>query len=451
LVVYATAIVLCLPQEKQAALKNYDHRVINVPPGLKPAPLLFYSLSGSDRFTPFPSWYVERLEKMAEFTMHVTKPDGHIPQVGDNDNGRFLKLQPVYHRVSVADVKARYANLEEYNELPDDSLYWDEDHLDHHHLVAAINGFFRRDDFAIFTGDGWMETDLVGHLAGDVRLPSYRQPGGPTAAEGIRIEAHKNGVQPSTGSRGQQQVLEAPAQDVDLLDDLRCYAYPDFGLYLYRSNRLYVAVRCGPIGQNGNGGHAHNDSLSFELAVDGIPVIADPGTYLYTPLPKKRNLFRSTAMHNTLSVPGKEQNLWYRGTYWLFRMIGQANATVQEFHERRFAGRHTGFGSVHRRTIEVFDGSLLGRDTCKERGEKRLFFHLAPTVQVRLLEGSDTVDVITTQGVSIRLQSGADRWIVEEGEYSPAYGVVQRSQMLRLSGSVERMEWIVHVEAKTSV
>ena len=99
---------------------------------------------------------MERLEKIAEFTIHITKPNGHVPQFGDNDNGRFLKLQPRHQRLSVAEAKARYANLDEYNELGSKAVHWDEDHLDHKHLVAAINGLFGKEEWAVFTGDGWL-------------------------------------------------------------------------------------------------------------------------------------------------------------------------------------------------------------------------------------------------------------------------------------------------------
>jgi len=37
----------------------------------------------------FPRWYMERLEKMTEFVMYYTKPDGTAPQIGDNDDGRL--------------------------------------------------------------------------------------------------------------------------------------------------------------------------------------------------------------------------------------------------------------------------------------------------------------------------------------------------------------------------
>ncbi|MBI2453708.1 heparinase II/III family protein [Candidatus Peregrinibacteria bacterium] len=42
-------------------------------------------------------------------------------------------------------------------------------------------------------------------------------------------------------------------------------AFPQAGIFILRSKNLYAIVDAGQNGQNGNGGHAHNDTLSFEL------------------------------------------------------------------------------------------------------------------------------------------------------------------------------------------
>jgi CDGSH-type Zn-finger protein len=83
--------------------------------------------------------------------------------------------------------------------------------------------------------------------------------------------------------------------------------FADGGIYVMRSQRLYIVVVCHQIGVNGIGPHKHNDWLSFELCVDGQPVIIDPGTYCYTGNIKQRRIFRSTAYHNTVIVDGEEQ------------------------------------------------------------------------------------------------------------------------------------------------
>ena len=78
-----------------------------------------------------------------------------------------------------------------------------------------------------------------------------------------------------------RRVSRFAALGTSLREGLQLLGYPDFGLWLFRSPRLFVAVRCGPLGQNGRGGHSHNDQLTVEINIDGVDRVADPGTYLY--------------------------------------------------------------------------------------------------------------------------------------------------------------------------
>jgi hypothetical protein len=85
------------------------------------------------------------------------------------------------------------------------------------------------------------------------------------------------------------------------------FGSPKGGLYLFRGAGGVVAVSAGPQGQNGIGGHNHNDQLSFELHIDGIPAIVDIGTGTYLRDAHLRDSFRATAAHNTLQLDGREQ------------------------------------------------------------------------------------------------------------------------------------------------
>jgi len=373
MVVYATALVLGLPYEKLQALKNYDHTMIKVKPGLAPSPLPHYRIlkkndSKAENLnqkleSPFPYWYFERLEKMAEFTMHITKPNNRIPQIGDNDSGRFFKFQPMYNKMTVAEAKKRYRNLEGYDDLPDDAIYWDEDFLDHRHLVAAINGLFDRKDFATFADKFTLETNIIKNLAGGICIASYKKADEPAAAEKVRIAASDNELGKlqrdlEAWPENQKQTIKIPLPN-GATDNLKLYAYPDFGLYIYRSKRIYLCIRCGPVGQNGNGGHAHNDQLSIELNIDGKDVIVDPGTYLYTPLPKWRNYYRSVKAHFTPKVEGKEPGDLSRG---LFAIRGKPQAHVLYFGEFGFFGKHHGYGFDVFRQIIFEDEKVIIKD-----------------------------------------------------------------------------------------
>jgi hypothetical protein len=364
-VIYATALVLALPMEKKRALKDYDPLTTGIEPDLHPPPLPHYMIAtakpprsevGNSHYeTSFPAWYFERLERMAEFTMHITKPDGRIPQIGDTDNGRLLKLQPVHRQITVAMARKLYSNLDAYHGLPDEAVYWDEEHLSHQHLVAAINGLFGREDLVDLTGKRWLEFDLVRGMAGGVRFNSYLAKKSKAAAEMVTEGSDKNWARLEERfgaySADQQEVttIEIPGQNIRV--GIKLYAYPDFGLYLYRSGRMFLAIRCGAIGQKGKGGHAHNDQLSLELNIDGEDWILDPGTYLYTPLPEKRNEYRSVKAHFAPRLKsGQEPGRLDLG---IFRLGNEAMARCLYFGQEGFIGVHRGYGKPVYRLVKI--------------------------------------------------------------------------------------------------
>jgi hypothetical protein len=80
---------------------------------------------------------------------------------------------------------------------------------------------------------------------------------------------------------------------------------PDSGYVVLRSSRGdHLVFDAGPHGFL-NGGHAHADGLSVDLTVAGRPLFVDPGTATYTMKPAVRDRFRSTPMHNTVSIDGR--------------------------------------------------------------------------------------------------------------------------------------------------
>lgn len=338
MVIYSTAIVLGLSEEKKKALTEYDCRLHNLKPALSPAPVSFYRCG--DQTSPFPEWYFERVEKMAEFTLHITKPDGKAPQIGDNDSGCFLKFAPPLHRLAVLDARLHYANLANYHGLADDAPYLLEDHLDHRQLVGAINALYNRSDFSVFSGESFA-AKFVLNLAGKKRIKSYLSTGQTPQAEQFRIGTNDffQHFKPDSTSRS---LIHIPVAGGTIREALELYAYPDFGLYIFKSSRLYLALRAGPVGQNGNGGHAHNDQLAIELSIDGENWIVDPGTYLYTALPGKRNEYRSVSAHFAPRLNAKEPA---RLDLNLFKLEETAHAKCLYFGEMGFIGMHEGYGT----------------------------------------------------------------------------------------------------------
>ncbi|MGQ0663079.1 MAG: alginate lyase family protein [Pseudomonadota bacterium] len=291
---------------------------------------------------PFSERHIRRLAGMARFTQAIAKPSGRSPQIGDNDSGRFLKLAPVYRAISVAEAKRRYATLANWNGLAPGTTYWDEDALDHRSLVAAVAGLF---------GDAApdrLETAVVRALAGGRTLP----PAPPVAVP--RLDLSPPPAAPNLLAR-----IEIVAPGGSLRDGLALQAFPDFGLYLYRSRRLYLLIRCGAIGQRGRGGHAHNDQLAVELAIDGEDWIVDPGTYVYTPDPEARNRYRSVKAHFAPRLGAAEPARLDRGLFWL---PDDPLACCHRFAPDGFLGSHRGFGKVITRQVAVGETSIVIED-----------------------------------------------------------------------------------------
>jgi len=363
IMLYAAILCLMLPHERLQKMKNYDHQRFGFLPHLRPYKKQEYDF---DSAAIFPDWFWERLEKAVELTRDITKPDGEIPQFGDNDNGRFLKIWPEYRMMQTRDAILSYQNLTGYDELALNTIYPDETCLHHGHLMGVAGVLFNRADF-ISVVKHTPEAEMITAALGGRKIDSYCKLGvdAQSFAGGICVEGGGKSLEiwlaKLRNNMGDPVLTEFKTRNdaMSLTDNLRTYAYPDFGLYLYRSPLFYLAIRCGSIGQNGNGGHAHNDQLGIELTLDGKDLIRDPGTYVYTCLPDRRNQFRSTLAHFVPQWHGQEQNSFSTEQEGLFCLKGKKPGECLYFDSDGFVGRHNGFVHSVYRVICIGINSIL--------------------------------------------------------------------------------------------
>lgn len=266
-----------------------------------------------------PKECVDIVERAVDFAVAVTKPSGRAIQVGDNDSGRFFKLVPAVDGTA-------------------------ERVLDFTSLWAAASGLFT----PAWSMPEWAapEAAVVAALAG------RRHPRTAAGADAVP-EVHAG-----DGVARRVARVEFHLPDAAALDGLRPCFLPAFGLYIWRNDRCFLAVRCGPIGQNGQGGHAHNDQLAVELEVDGVDWVADPGTFVYTADLAERNRYRSVLAH----FAPRRADMEPARLLAPFQLEDRARAQVVRASATGFVGLHHGFGLPVYRRVGVADGRVVVED-----------------------------------------------------------------------------------------
>lgn len=135
-------------------------------------------------------------------------------------------------------------------------------------------------------------------------------------------------------------------------------------------------------------GHAHADTLSFELSLHGRRLILNSGTSVYG-LGPERLRQRSTAAHSTVVIDGQDSSEVWSG----FRVGRRARPFDVSLSDEGtvliVAGAHDGYrhisGSpIHRRVWELRDTGLTVIDTIEGSGEHRAvaLFYLSPGLHV---------------------------------------------------------------------
>lgn len=164
--------------------------------------------------------------------------------------------------------------------------------------------------------------------------------------------------------------------------------------YIRLSNsRAVVFCDVAPVGPDYQPGHAHADTLSFELSLDGRRVIVNGGTSTYTP-GVARSEQRGTAAHNTVEINGiNSSDVWSgfrvarRARPFDVRAGCTADAVWAEAAHDGY--QHRPGRVIHRRAWRLESGGMSVTDTLEGRYEyatARLIFHpdVAPNIDAVL-------------------------------------------------------------------
>ena len=183
-----------------------------------------------------------------------------------------------------------------------------------------------------------------------------------------------------------------------------------------------------------SGGHEHAAALSITLGLHGQPLLIDPGTSTYTMDPRLRDLLRSTASHNTLTIDDRPQAIPRGPFHW--HASAAAHLTGSRFNERFgwAEASHDGYAPIHhRRTIvKTVRGDWLIADEILGSGRTtaRAHWHFDPRWTVRH-EAPGCILAAQPDGMGAWLLHDGDDVLVAHGDeasglgwYAPVYGTL---------------------------
>ncbi|SDM92325.1 Uncharacterized conserved protein, heparinase superfamily [Geoalkalibacter ferrihydriticus] len=211
--------------------------------------------------------------------------------------------------------------------------------------------------------------------------------------------------------------------------------FPETGYIRCEKGPAVLLVDVAPVGPDYLPGHAHADTLNFELSLFGQRVFVDSGTSTYEKT-TERERQRGTTAHNTLTVDGENSTeVWggfrvARRAYPLALTCGMTSkgVFVDCAHDgyRRLPGK-----VVHRRRWDFVEGRLTLHDRLEGRfGRAQARLHLHPDVQAELVNDDGwRLSLADVHGVAVRV-IGAETLRVEQTTWHPAFGVAVPNQCL---------------------
>lgn len=212
---------------------------------------------------------------------------------------------------------------------------------------------------------------------------------------------------------------------------------PETGYLSVKSDELVAIIDAAPVGPDELPGHAHADTLSFELSLGSQRLFVNGGTSTYE-VGEVRQRERGTASHTTVTINGEDSSeVW--ASFRVARRARVFNVEVSDsVGEVHVAASHDGYTRlpgrpVHRRSWNLRPGQLVVDDLISGRFDSAVArFHLQPAVQCVIDETACAGWLTLPTGRRVRWQSNAPGGL-EVSHYSPCFGVREATGCLAFS------------------
>lgn len=226
--------------------------------------------------------------------------------------------------------------------------------------------------------------------------------------------------------------------------------YPNFGISIIKNRNWHITMRHHVYDKNQPSGHFHNDQTSITVSINNIPVLIDPGTYLYTSNPKWRNYFREPNNHNKISIEGENNN--YKELFELNLKTSDKNYVVEKYKSyikiKSVNSEYidNGFNVIRSLTfdnnhVEIRDEINRISNALSSNFISSLIFH--PDIDIK--EEVDNYYLVFVKNIVLAHIKTNLKYSIKQGYYSPSYGKIIPCNKLMTSFSFDKNS-IIRIE-----
>ncbi len=200
----------------------------------------------------------------------------------------------------------------------------------------------------------------------------------------------------------------------------------DSGYIRLTSKDAVLMFDVAPVGPDYIPGHAHADTLSFELSLFGQRIIVNGGVSEYS-TGSVREYERSTKAHNTVEINNQNSSeVW--GSFRVARRAYPFDLKINEFENipditcshdgyKRLSGK-----PIHKRHIKFYKTSIIINDYIEGSFENAYaYFHFHPSIKIFKKSGREwKIEMFNGREVVFNVKKGVS--LIETSYYSPKFG-----------------------------
>lgn len=219
----------------------------------------------------------------------------------------------------------------------------------------------------------------------------------------------------------------------------------DSGYIRVDSGMASAYLDVGKIGPDFLPGHAHADTLSYELSINGQRIIVDSGVSTYETGPVRLDE-RGTAAHNTVVVNGSDSSeVW--SSFRVARRACPFNLKIDE-RKQEIACSHNGYcrlsgKPVHNRKWTFLENLLIVKDSISgEFHDAVSYIHVYPDVRISINDGSSgTGTFVLPNGEIMGWRVTGGHVKISDSEYHPEFGISLPNKRLEIRLTDREMEF----------